>query len=98
VISGQGCLSLADPSSSTSQAARSFRGSRPADIEAYETTAYARGFPVHERFIRIVAVAPAAIVGDHYDQAMRQLFPSFSADVTMPIRSLAVDPKLLLSR
>jgi hypothetical protein len=38
---------------------------------AFETTVYARGFPVHEPFIRVVAREPAAIVGNRYDQAMR---------------------------
>jgi hypothetical protein len=76
VISGQGCLSLPDSVLFHGASRSLIPWEQIADIEACETTAYARGFPVHEPFIRIVAREPAAIVGDRYDQAMRQLFPA----------------------
>src|SRR5262245_20152156 len=66
-----------------------------AGVEAYETTVYTRGGPVHEPFIRIQADSPGAISGDRVDQAIRQLVPSVADDLSIPIRALEVEPRLL---
>ena len=66
-----------------------------ATVEAYETTVYTRGGPVHEPFIRVIPDDPGAISGDRFDQAIRQLLPSIADDLTAPVRALDVEPRLL---
>lgn len=66
-----------------------------AAVEAYETTVYTRGGPVHEPFIRLIPDDPSAISGDATDQAIRQLFPSIGAELSFPIRALEADPRVL---
>ncbi|HEX2498106.1 MAG TPA: hypothetical protein VHO00_04850 [Actinomycetes bacterium] len=66
-----------------------------ATVEAYETTVYTRGGPVHEPFIRVIPDDPGAISGDRTDQAIRQLLASIGDDLTFPIRALEAEPRLL---
>jgi hypothetical protein len=66
-----------------------------ATVQAYETTVYTRGGPVHEPFIRVTPDDPSAISGDRIDQAIRQLLPSIGADLSFPIRALETEPRLL---
>ena len=66
-----------------------------ATVQAYETTVYTRGGPVHEPFIRVTPDDPSAISGDRIDQAIRQLLPSIGADLSFTIRALEAEPRLL---
>lgn len=67
-----------------------------ASVDAFETTVYTKGGAVHEPFVPITATDPAAIKGDSVDQAIRLLVSSNADTITLPIRTLGVDPKLLL--